>query len=267
MSREKYPKILIISHNLYEDSNNIGKTLISLLKGWPKDRLAQLYFRNDMPSFKYCKSYYCITDKEIVKSVCSFGIKKAGNKISSGNKLNLSTTEMNLYQVGNHRKPMISLIRDILWGFGGWKSDSLSKWISEEVNPDIILFVPNDYCLAYRIALYIEKYTKKPIIPFYMDDAFYYGCKMSLVDRVRRLKLRQMARKLHMNCNRIFTICDYMSREYEKKFQLPCNSFVNSVTFEEMCDCDSYPRKNNMIFAYLGNLHSNRWKSLVEIGE
>ena len=54
----EYPKILIICHNLYDVTNNIGKTLVSLMDGYPKDKIAQLYFRNDAPSFQYCSNYY-----------------------------------------------------------------------------------------------------------------------------------------------------------------------------------------------------------------
>ena len=79
VEKEQYPKVLIISHNLYDVNNNIGKTLVSLFKGWPKEKLSQIYFRNDMPSFNYCKQYYCITDKEIFFSALYAGRKKAGN--------------------------------------------------------------------------------------------------------------------------------------------------------------------------------------------
>lgn len=259
------PKVLIISHNLYDDSNNIGKTLVSLFNGWPKEKLAQIYFRNDMPSFKYCDQYYCITDRDVVKSVCSFGRKKAGNIVYKDSSMILTETETNLYQVGNHRKPIISLTRDLIWSLNGWKSKKLENWLKDEVKPDIVLFVPNDYWLAYEIALYVHKIIDKPIIPFYMDDSFYLKVDNYGVDAFRRKIIRKLAVEIQKYSDKIFTICKSMSREYEEYFHAKCIEFVNSVDIIECAPKIS--KLDSLIFSYLGNLHSNRWKALCEIGK
>lgn len=264
MSSTEYPKVLIISHNLYDDTNNIGKTLVSLFNGWPQNKIAQLYFRNDKPSFKYCKQYYCITDKDVLKSFMSLNIKKSGFVLKENIEMELSQNENSLYQIGNRRNPIISLVRDFMWSFGGWKSKNLKQWLLEVANPDVILFVPNDYTLAYRVALYVEHIIRKPMIPFYMDDAFYYGCKTNLIDSFRRRDLRHFAKLIHQNAKEIFTISEYMSNEYEQLFGLPCQDFVNSVHVGEM---PRSRRKDGLILSYIGNLHSNRWKSIIDIGQ
>lgn len=266
MGKVEFPKVLIISHNLYDDTNNIGKTLVSLFQGWPKDKIAQIYFRNDSPSFKYCDEYYCITDKDVLKSALTLGIKKAGSVLQVGESLTISDAETNLYQVGNHRRPIVSFIRDTMWALGGWKSNELETWVKDVARPDIILFAPNDYTLAYRIAIYIEELINKPLIPFYMDDSFYYGCKSSFLDQIRRRSLRKMAKKVHRYAKQIFTICDYMSDEYQKLFGLNCHAFMNSVTIPSSESLRTISDDETIIFAYLGNLHSNRWKSIAEIG-
>lgn len=263
VEKEQYPKVLIISHNLYDVNNNIGKTLVSLFKGWPKEKLSQIYFRNDMPSFNYCKQYYCITDKEIFFSALYAGRKKAGNCLYEDMQFCVSEAETNLYSIGNKRKPIVSLIRDMIWNIGNWKNEKLDKWL-KEVSPDIILFVPNDYCLAYNVALYVEKVTKKRIIPFYMDDSFYYNCKTTLIDYIRRRKLRKLASCVHNYSDKIFTICDYMSEEYQKRFHKKCFAFMNSVNIETKKK--NSERVDPYVISYLGNLHSNRWESIVEVG-
>lgn len=260
----EYPKVLIICHNLYDVTNNIGKTLVSLMDGYPKDKIAQLYFRNDAPSFQYCSNYYCITDKSVLKSILSLGFKKAGNIVKKKGDLTITDAENSFYKIGNHRHPSVSLIRDMLWSIPVWKSKDLKKWL-QEVDPDVILFAPNDYTLAYRIALYVQKVVRKPILPFYMDDAFYWQCKTSLVDSFRRCQLRNYANLIHRHSHRILTICDYMSEEYERLFSKPCHVFVNSVHVNEG-EC-KLTFNNPIVFSYLGNLHSNRWKSLTEIGQ
>lgn len=264
MSSKEYPKVLIISHNLYDNTNNIGKTLVSLFDGWPQNKLAQLYFRNDKPSFKFCTQYYCITDKEVFKSILTLNTKKSGFILKRDTEMKLSQNENNLYQIGNRRKPIISFIRDFIWSFGNWKSKDLENWLWNVAKPDVILFVPNDYTLAYRVALYVEKIIHKPIIPFYMDDAFYYRCKTDFIDSIRRWKLRNFAKKIHQNAKEIFTICDYMSDEYEQLFGLPCKAFVNSVRVDKI---PKAKMNGKLVLSYIGNLHSNRWKAIVDIGK
>ena len=139
-----YPKVLIISHNLFEITNNIGKTLISLFNGWPKDRICQIYLRNDSPSFEYCENYYQILDKEVAKS---FFLKKqrVGMEIlkqDGGACETLEASEQNLYQIGNKRYPIVSLARDTVWNIKKWKNPKLDAWI-EKMSPEVILFVPN----------------------------------------------------------------------------------------------------------------------------
>lgn len=260
---EQYPKLLIISHNLYDVTNNIGKTLVSLLQGWPKDRIAQVYFRNDIPSFEYCSHYFCITDKDVFKSVGTVGILKAGKKIELESENNVTDTEKSLYRVGNKRVPIVSCIRDVLWSFGTWKTKQLRKWIAD-YSPDLILFVPNDYTLAYKVCIYVQSITKTPIVPFYMDDSFYYDCDSSFVDHLRRLSLRRKAIDVHKNASIIFTICEKMSLKYSEVFNLECIHFMNSVQPSGFDPKDNDVDCINM--SYIGNLHSNRWKSLIDIG-
>ena len=132
---KKYPKLLVICHNILEDTNNIGKTLISLLSGWPKDRLCQIYLRDDIPSFKYCNNYYRIIDKDILKSYFK-GRKNVGCVFNSSlnnltSKKDMSN-EQTFYNLGNKRIPIVSLCRDLLWKRKSWRNDRLDKWLEEQ---------------------------------------------------------------------------------------------------------------------------------------
>ena len=261
----EYPKVLIISHNLFDITNNVGKTLVSLFEGWPKDKIAQIYFRNDSPSFKYCKEYYCITDKEVIQSVLTLRIKSAGKEVNNESVQNISEAEQHMYRIGNHRRPFICFIRDLIWQVAKWRTAELKIWL-KRVNPDIILFVPDNYCLAYRFALWVKEICPIPIIPFHMDDTFYYGRKTSFIDLHRRKTIFSLAKRLEKNSNIIFTICNAMSKEYEELLGIPCQDFMNSVKIDKN-KISNIAQSNKVIFSYFGNLHNNRWKSLAEIAE
>lgn len=261
----EFPKLLVISHNLLDTSNNVGKTLISLLKGWPKERLYSLYFRNEQPSNYYCNSYYLIHDKDVIKGLLSLGLYKPGIVLSENKNIgDNSQTETALYRLGNKRKAVISLLRDIMWKFGSWKNKQLEQWLMG-VNPDIILFVPNDYELAYDVLFYVNKFTNAKLITYYMDDAFYYKQAIFGINKYRRKRLMKCGLKCSKISQKFFTTCDMMSIEYEHLFNVKCISFGNSVKITEK-RIDKKDNDERIIISYIGNLHSNRWKSILEIG-
>ncbi len=266
-SSKKYPIILLLCHNIYENNNNIGKTLISLLGNWPKDKICQIYLRDDIPTFNYCYNYYRILDKDIIKSYFK-GKNVVGTafKKEDSNSDNLEENNKNgqtLYNIGNKRIPIVSMARDLLWKNKSWKNTRLNTWLAEQ-RPDLILFVPNDYELIYPIANYISKYMDIPIIPYYMDDAFYFDMFVSPIDAIRRWCIRKKGRKLLADIPTIITIGPKMSTVYERKFKKNCTELMNSVNV----NYEDKPATNkNIVMSYVGNLHSNRWKSIVEIGK
>lgn len=185
MDKQKdYPNVLIISHNLIDNSNNVGKTLLSMLGDWPSDSLYSLYLRNEYPVNFYCNKYLLIHDKDVFLSTITFGIKKSGiffSKEENNNK-SCSSTETALYNLGNKRKPIVSYLRDMMWHIGFWKNKRIRRWI-KEISPDIILFIPNDYCLAFDVLKFVRKIVDTPVITIYTDDAFYYGQNCKGIDK------------------------------------------------------------------------------------
>lgn len=261
-----YPKVLIISHNVLEETNNIGKTLISLFKGWPTDKLCQIYLRSEEPSLTHCDNCFRITDREIINSYFQ-GKKVVGTPFTKGKDAvtglkNSSEADQSFYNIGNKRIPIISLFRDLLWKRKSWKNEALKKWLTEQ-KPDVVLFVPNDYELIYPIASYASSFLSIPIIPYYMDDAFYFGSFVSPIDFLRRIAIRKKGKEVIKNSEEIVTIGPKMSNVYSKRFNKKCIELMNSV----QVNSTFAPQPSNEIFtiSYVGNLHSNRWKPILKL--
>lgn len=64
----EYPRVLVIAHNPFSDTQNNGKTLSAFFNGWPKDKLAQIYLTPDKPDYTVCENFFRITDLEVLKS-------------------------------------------------------------------------------------------------------------------------------------------------------------------------------------------------------
>ena len=60
MNEDNYPKILLISDAAWADNNNIGNTFTNLFKGWPKDKLAMIYARPNLPNTEVCNNFFQI---------------------------------------------------------------------------------------------------------------------------------------------------------------------------------------------------------------
>ena len=71
-----YPKVLIITRNGW-NSNCTGNTLSNFFEGWPKEKIANAFFRAENIDNNVCTEYYKVTEYELVKK---FFCKK-NNKI------------------------------------------------------------------------------------------------------------------------------------------------------------------------------------------
>ena len=61
-------KVLIISHTCFSTYNNMGKTFCALFSQFASEELCQLYIYPSYPDVDICRSYYRVTDKEILGS-------------------------------------------------------------------------------------------------------------------------------------------------------------------------------------------------------
>lgn len=258
-------RLLIISHNIIDESNNVGKTIISMLRKWPKDDIYSIYFRNEIRTTMLCKASYMITDRDILKSFFS-KIKICGQPVNLDENIEKKDGDKAAYRFGNRRYPLVSLLRDYLWHFKSWNTEGFKEWVNE-VNPGLIFFIPNDYTLAFEIALSIKKMTSVPMVVFFTDDAFYYGQKISGVDKVRRHRLRTIGRDIIDLSSCIFTASELMRKEYKRVFGVESTVIGNCVEVSSNEAFGNWDLKENIVFSYIGNLHSNRWKSLIDLGQ
>ncbi len=258
-------KILIISHNIIDSSNNVGKTVISLIKKWPSDLTYSIYLRSEVRETMHCYESFRITDKDILKNSLVLSPNNCGSIIKREDTKKTENNNAYAYRVGNKRFPIISLTRDILWHKKSWGTKSFKEWILK-ISPDLILFVPNDYTLAFEIAEYVKDLTHSPMITFFTDDSFYYGYKTGVIDSLRRKWLLKLGRKIVSKSEGIICASTLMQREYKSIFGRESEVFGNCVELSSPLP-STKKDKNTFVFSYVGNLHSNRWQSLLDIGK
>ena len=260
-------RILVISHNIFSDTESMGKTLSGYFTGWDKEKIAQFYIHSEVPtSDKVCKNYFRITDIEALKSVFS---RKCGKAFSENDieteRLSPRTDSgkiADVYQRGRKRTPLIYLARNTIWRFSAWNNKALKKWI-DHFNPDAVFFASGDYSFLYRIALKIAKKRNIPLVISCMDD-YYINNKNKdkfLGNFTHNLFLRQVKKTMEYS-GVALCICDKMSRDYEKIFGIKCRTLHTPSGIGEPL---SEEKKNEI--SYIGNLGYSRHLQLVEIGK
>lgn len=261
------PRVLVVSHNVFSSSGNMGKTMMHMLAGISPDNLAQLYFHQEIPTRKCCLNYFRITDSDILKSVF---FRKAHFKIFSENDIDESSVQSRtdtgtlakIYQFSRRRTSLIYFWRDTMWRFGKWKSKVLLEWV-QEFAPNVIFLAAGDYAFPYRIAIWLSDFLHIPIVMWCADD--FYIQSINNGPFFRRIQCRQLlklARKVVCRGGAVVTISDMMERDYTHLFQIPAKTIRISSTINHY----SLPVDSRSGVVYIGNLGINRIVPLTELG-
>lgn len=270
---KEYPKVLVIAHNPFSNMQNNGKTLASFFKGWPKDKIAQLYFTYDNVENDVCDNFYRITDLDVLKNIvkknnvgCQHNQKDFlnDNKKENLHKNKIYTIIRDLFK---KRYPFMYCIRNICWNITKpWKIDVINKWI-DEFNPDIVFFQSSNVYTVFKFVKYICDSREIPLIMETTDD--YVTSKFSLspffwIDHIEMVK---WYRKLVNYSKCVFTIGDKMKDEYSKRFGGNYKVAMNCIDIEGKVKEYTAESGKKVKFLYAGNLGLNRWKTLEKLGK
>ena len=268
MEGKKYSKVLVVSHNVFSSTSNMGKTMASFFHDWPKTKLAQLYFHTEVPNLDLCERYFRITDFDMVESILKF--KKPGKELNVNDiKLNRKSSRVDdgimadIYQMGRKRKPYMYLLRNCLWGTNNWKTLNLMKWI-DDYNPEVLFYAATDYVFSIKIALSICKIRNIPMVVFIGDDYYFVNThKRSLINWFNKKIYRSIFSSMFLYSTHVIAASDKMQKDYTKEFNKQVDAImtptkVNKIKIENQSD--------HIKISYIGNLGHERWKSLIEIG-
>ena len=164
----KEPKILVLGHNCFSESSANGRTLSTFFRLRNKDKVAQFYVNNEIPSSEVCNSFYRITDKDILDNIFKF--KSPGGIINNevqSKKTILKKSKPSL--IGKLKKfksflpSVLYIFRNILWRNISFNNKELKNWV-DEFKPDLILLQPGDYSFLYRMARTLSQKKNIPLI-------------------------------------------------------------------------------------------------------
>jgi hypothetical protein len=147
----------------------------------------------------------------------------------------------------------------------------LSNYIKKEVdkfNPEVIYTIMGNIRLIRFTNCLANRYNI-PVIPHFMDDwisTTYTGSSWYIMPRKY---LKHYLNKLLKNTKTGLCISNKMCNEYKQRYNInfiPLMNAINSkncnpLRFNNICNQDE------IVYAYFGGLHLNRWKTLLELSK
>lgn len=127
-------KILIISHNPINTTDNMGKTIGNIFSKFQKEELCQLYFRKQNVKAKNCENFFCIDDISMLKSILNRKYETGSIVKNNTNIDEFKETTEEIFQYGRKRTGLIYIARNILWKIGKWNTKALKSWL-KKMNP------------------------------------------------------------------------------------------------------------------------------------
>lgn len=259
-------RVLVISHNVISETNNMGKTLLSYFQDFSPDELAEFYIQEKEPrNATVCQSYFRVTDRDALKSV--FG-KKVGTEFHihestpEGAVSNASGAVEAIRQYGRKKSPLVFALRNSIWSCAHWDTPKLRAWL-KNFDPEVIFFLAGDYRFMNHIALRIQSFLKKPMIACWVDDYYFYNLNEdSWMGRLLHRSYKKSVHRVAEKVDCILTISDSMSEVYQKQFGTPCYTLHTNAKRRNLPYAE-HPDK----VAYFGNLDFLRYENLSEIGK
>ncbi len=245
----------------------MGKTLLSYFHEWDASSIAQLYIHSEIPTINGCNTYYRVTDKDVLKSICT---QKSGtvfnycdSQVDSSKVNDIDGLTEQAYRIGSRRKPILYFFRDMLWRIGCWNTDKLQKWL-DDFSPDAVYFASGDSAFTYRISLAISQSRHIPLFVSCFDDYYFNNqYKGQLGAGIAHKSFMKQVYKTMKYASCVFTVCDKMSEDYSRLFGKPCYTLYTGATIKQPFHFEPH----NSRISYIGNITLLRHQQLMDIGK
>lgn len=263
----EYPRVLIVSVNPLSETSNNGKTIASFFKGWPRERLAQLYFHREVPTSPVCENYFRICDEDLLSALKRLR-RPQGQRVHRG-----SDSPRLIPQTANDRlkrSRAVRLARAVLWA-GALRLDAgpVREWL-DEFDPELIFFVGGDATYLYPPVERLAVRYGAALTYYITDDYVLPAPVLNPFELITRLWTRRAFRRTCARSRLVLTIGEAMSQTYRERFGVESRAVMNMVALPpahgDAHRSDVASPSGDLTLAYLGGLHSRRWAVLAELG-
>lgn len=257
-------KILIVTNVLWRNDNGVGNSYSNIFAGMDNVEIANVCCQEGASQNAVSKKCFQISESSLIanlrdKAVPSGHIER---EISVDNTVQMRENRL-FTNIKRSRLQLFFWLRNLVWKVGKWKSNELNQFI-DEFCPDIIFAQVQDCIYLNDLIIYIQEYTKKPLILYAWDDV--YSMKqfsLSPLFWIDRLIQRRSLRRLTKHSKFLYTISKEQKEEYAGLLKMNTDILYKGYDF---CDKPKMTEQKAPIrMLYTGNLYSGRCKTLEKL--
>jgi len=256
------PKILFVNGEPLSNVSATGITVSNLLKGWPRDSIAQIYTANLPTNLDGC----VFSSRLAARDLWPFAILGSNSKPNSivstnsvvTNPVSVATKRSLRAKLQYACTPLLDLLPYRL-------PASLVKQI-DEFQPDVIYSLLGNIRIT-RLVYDLGRQLQIPVVPHFMDDwlTTYSVPDKSTGTWFHRIMLNRSVQRLFNHVPLGMAIGEMMAEEYSRKFGcdfLPFMNPVDSVLNEKRI---AHNLSAPLVFVYVGGLHLRRDEALLDV--
>lgn len=271
---KKQPKVLVLSRDSWNTTNNSGNTLSNLFQNWESKNIANIYCRDEIPNNSICTHYFKISESILVKKILG-KVKVAGEKHGqlvsmtkeiSEEQIKLQNSEKKLYDFfRNNRWHIFLWGRELLWKIVKWKTRELRQFVLD-FNPDIIYSPSYDSFYMHDILKYVKENTKAKVIYFHCDDLVTYRqYSVSPFYWINRYFLRKKMDKSIITADKNYCIIDEQAKVYRAIYNIEFNLLYKTGEFISIPETKTVNTPLKMV--YTGNIIYGRINSIMAVAK
>ena len=269
---KKQPRVLVLSRNSWNDTNNSGNTLSNLFQNWKSENIANLYCRDEIPNNSICTNYFKISESTLIQKLLGKN-SSAGQRHGVINVEYVSNNEIieqlqekerkryNFFR--KNRWHLFLWFRELLWKVTPWKSAELLQFLND-FKPEIIYSQSYDSFYMHSLLYFLRKNSNAKIVYFHCDDLVTYRqFSLSPFYWVNRIILRQYMNKSILLAHKNYCIIDEQARVYESIYNRPFDLLYKAGNFDSQPE---YKVSNSVLkLVYTGNVIYGRINTLIAI--
>ena len=257
-------KILVVTNVLWRNDNGVGNSYSNIFAGMDNVEVANVCCQEGLSQNAVSKKCFQISESSLIANLKNKSIPSGHVEVQSDSDKSVPVQSGGLFTIIKRSRLQIFFwLRNLIWKVGKWKSAELNQFI-DEFEPDVIFAQVQDCMYLNDLIVYIQEYTKKPLILYAWDDV--YSMKqfsLSPLFWIDRLMQRKSLRKLVRHSNFLYTISKEQKEEYAKLLKKETDILYKGYDFGEMPEMAELNSPIRML--YTGNLYSGRCKTLEKL--
>lgn len=262
------PRVLYIGVNPIQRVGAEGITVANLFSGWDQQALAQLIFADVEPDKEFCSNSFRLGETVFPVDYCLRALLGKAIKLDHSLSQKIGAVGPSVDDTLTPRVHLHLIARAINDLAPCVLPRAASRWI-RDFRPDVIYSTLGNVRLM-SIATWASRVAENvPIVPHFMDDwpstLYADGRLWSIPKNIVDHRLKKLFRRAPMG----LCIGHSMADEYGARYGRDFHDFMNCVDDQEF---EASPHRGSsgqgpLVWAYVGGLHLNRWKSLARLAQ